>query len=255
MADPSGWPSQEDINEVVESSGIKCPCECCPEDEDNEAPIVFPTSPGNNTQIPFSQPLIIIGYVTDDLSGVVELDYELIWEGGNYDGSSYPIDPPETYIQFELGPIIPDDFVGLDDEYLKIKIFATDLAGNTGSASITVLRDDGQDDTTPPVTEKIIGEPNQDGGYTIWPVTPIFLEATDDLSGVNYIHYDIWWDSNEDMIVDTQMASETIYGDAATFTVAEYGILYGLIQLKYYAVDNANNFEEVHSQEHFVQEG
>lgn len=134
-------------------------------------------------------------------------------------------------------------------------IFATDLAGNTGSASLTILRDDGQDDTTPPVTEKIIGEPNEDGGYSIWPITPIIFEATDDISGVNYIHYDIWWDSDGDMFVDTQMASETIYSDTATFSVVEYGIVYGLIELKWYAVDNANNYEDINIQEHFVVEG
>ena len=255
MADPSGWPSQEDINNVVESSKIECPCECCPEEQDNKKPVVTPTSPSNNTEIPFSQPVTIVGYATDDLSGVVELDYLLTWDGGSFDGNSVSINPPSLYVQFSLPPIIPGDYVDLDDEYLTIMIFATDLAGNTGSASLTILRDDGQDDTTPPVTEKIIGEPNEDGGYSIWPITPIIFEATDDISGVNYIHYDIWWDSDGDMFVDTQMASETIYSDTATFSVVEYGIDYGLIELKWYAVDNANNYEDINIQEHFVVEG
>jgi hypothetical protein len=255
MADPSGWPSQEDINNVVESSGIECPCECCPEEEDNKKPVVTPTSPSNNTVISFSQPVIIIGYATDDLSGVVELDYILTWDGGLFEGNSNTIDPPENYVQFSLGPFIPDNYIDLDDEWLTVTIYATDLAGNTGSASVTIIREDEQDDNTPPVTDIIIGEPNEDGGYSIWPVTPIFFESTDDFSGVNYIHYDIWWDSDNDMMIDTQMASETIYGDAATFTIVEYGILYGLIELKWYAVDNANNFEDIQSQEHFVIEG
>jgi len=255
MADPSGWPSQEDINNVVESSGIECPCECCPEEEDNQNPVVTPTSPSNNTKIPFSQSVNIVGYATDDLSGVVEFDYSLNWDGGFYDGNSVNVDPPENYIQFSLGPITPDNYVDFDDDWLTITIYATDKAGNTGSASLTILREDGQEDTTPPVTEKIIGEPNGDGGYSIWPITPIIFESMDDLSGVNYIHYDIWWDSDGDMLIDMQMASETIYSDTTTFSVVEYGILFGLIELKWYAVDNEDNHEDIHNQEHFVNEG
>ncbi|MFE3846024.1 hypothetical protein ACFL1L_04095 [Thermoplasmatota archaeon] len=254
MAHPDNYPTQDDINEAVKNSGIECPCECCPE-VDNKKPVVTPTSPNNNTKIPFSQPVNIIGYATDDLSGVVEFDYSLNWDGGFYDGNSVIVDPPENLIQFTLGPITPDNYVDIDDDWLTIKIYATDKAGNTGSASLTILRDDGQEDTTPPVTEKIIGEPNENGGYSIWPITPIIFESTDDLSGVDYIHYDIWWDSDGDMVIDIQMASETIYEDTTTFSVVEYGILFGLIELNWYAVDNEDNHENIHNQEHFVNEG
>jgi hypothetical protein len=112
----------------------------------------------------------------------------------------------------------------------------------------------GEEDTTPPVTEKIVGEPNE-GDYYIWSYTPIFLEATDDMSGVDYIHYEVWWDSNGDGIVDEQRAEENVYGAATSFTVEQYGIYFGYIELRWYAVDNADNVEQTHYQEHFVYEG
>ena len=95
---------------------------------------------------------------------------------------------------------------------------------------------------------------NEDGGYLIWPVTPITFEAIDDMSGVNYIHYDIWWDTDGDMIVDILAGSNTIYSDTTSFTVGEFGVLYGLIIINWYAVDNAENIEDIHIQEHFVME-
>ena len=57
------------------------------------------------------------------------------------------------------------------------------------------------------------------------------------------------------MVIDMQMASETIYSDTTTFSVVEYGILFGLIELNWYAVDNEDNHEDIHNQEHFVNEG
>ena len=109
------------------------------------------------------------------------------------------------------------------------------------------------DDTTPPVTEKTIGDPNEDDGYIIWPITPITLHAIDDLSGVNYIHFEILWDSDGDQEVDTVMADENIPNDTVIFWVEQYGILSGLIHIKYYAVDNAGNAEYPHNQVHYVQ--
>ena len=39
------------------------------------------------------------------------------------------------------------------------------------------------------------------------------------------------------------------------FTVETYGLLFGLIEIKYYTVDNAENQEEIHIQQHMVIEG
>ena len=111
---------------------------------------------------------------------------------------------------------------------------------------------DEQQDTTPPVTVKTVGQPNEEDGYLIWPFTPITLTATDDMSGVHYIHYEIWWDTDEDSIIDTQMASEDIYEDTCVFHMDMYGIFFGLVEFRWYAMDNAGNKEVTHIQQHFV---
>jgi hypothetical protein len=221
--------------------------------EDDEEPDTHITSPQDGATV--TSPINVIGYATDyGGSGVSELDYLLEWDGGSYYGDSIYIDPPEEEQGFTLGPLYLEDYLDLEDVWLKITIYAIDAAENIGSDSITVYRSE-EEDTTPPVTEKTIGEPNDEGGYIIWSYTPITFEATDDMSGVNNINYEIWWDSNDDMVVDTQMASEKIYSDSVTFTVGEHDIYYGLIELRWFAVDNAGNPEDMHYQEHYVMEG
>ena len=252
IMDDNGAVTQEDIDLIIEMSGVECPCECCPEENDTEEPDVDIGSPQNGSSV--TSPINVTGDATDyGGSGVAELDYKLEWNGGSHEGGSYYFDPPEEEQEFRLGPLYLDDYLDPEDEWLKITIYAIDAAENIGSASITVYRSE-EEDTTPPVTEKTIGEPN-DGEYTIWPYTPITFEATDDMSGVNNINYEIWWDSNGDMAVDTLKASEKIYSDSVTFTVGEHDIYYGLIELRWFAVDNAGNPEDMHYQEHYVMEG
>jgi hypothetical protein len=253
IMDDSGAVTQEDINLIVERSGVICPCECCPEGNDTEDPEVHITSPSNGTTItiPFFN---ITGYATDyGGSGVAELDYLLEWDGGSFDGTNHEIDPPEEEFGFNFGPIYFDWYLDPTDEWLRITWYAIDASGNIGSDTITVYRGT-EDDTTPPVTEKTIGEPNEEGGYVIWPFTPITFMATDDMSGVYFIQIDVWWDSDHDMAVDTLVSSETIYNEAVTITVEQYGEYAGLIELQWYAVDNTGNVEETHYQEHFVNE-
>jgi len=76
--------------------------------------------------------------------------------------------------------------------------------------------------------------------------------ATDDMSGVNHINYEIWWDTDGDMVIDTMMFSEKVYEDSFLITTDMFGILGGLIQLQWFAVDNADNIEDTHYQEHMV---
>jgi hypothetical protein len=251
--DDNGAVTQEDIDLIIGLSGVKCPCECCPEEEDDVDPESHITSPGDGDYV--SNPFIVEGYATDiGGSGVAELDYIFEWDGGSHEGGSIFIDPPEEDQGFTLGPINFDDYLDPTDVWMKITVYAIDAAGNTGSDSITVFRSE-EEDNTPPVTEKTIGEPNDEDGYIIWYYTPITLEAMDDMSGVNYIYYEVWVDTDHDNIVDTLFGSETIYGDTVTFTVGDYGVLFGFIELRWYAVDNAGNIEDMHYQEHYVMEG
>ncbi|MFO7677260.1 MAG: Ig-like domain-containing protein [Thermoplasmatota archaeon] len=238
------------IEEIVNNGNVYCPCECCPEEEDTEAPDVHIDSPQDGSST--TSPITVTGTATDiGGTGVAKLDYMLEWSEGSIQGKSELIDPPEQYKSFSLGPINLDNFIEIGD-WITITIYATDAADNMGSDSITVTWIEEEEDTTPPVTTKTIGEPNEEGGFLIWPWTPIHLDATDDLSGVQYIHYEIWWDSDFDEIVDTKMADETVYSDSVSFTVGDYGIEEGLVEFRYYAVDNAGNAEEIHYQNHYV---
>ena len=46
--------------------------------------------------------------------------------------------------------------------------------------------------------------------------------------------------------------SEDIPGDTVEMTFGMYGVLTGIAELRWYAVDNAENVENMHYQGHFV---
>jgi hypothetical protein len=246
MANLSGDPYQDNITQIVNGGKIYCPCECCPEENDTEEPENKIETPQNGAHV--SNPIVVEGYADDgpEGSGIVLLDYSLEWDGGDYDGPAYPIDPPVEYVSYELGPIDLENFIEIGD-WISITTFATDEAGNTGTDIVTVTWEEEEDDTTPPITEKTIGEPQWEEGYTIASYTPIWLEATDPEpgSGVHYIHYEIWQEG-------IQMGSEDIPGDYVELTFGMHGVISGIAELRWYAEDNAGNIEEMHYQEHFI---
>ena len=248
-------PNINQIENIVHNGNIWCPCECCPEEDDQE-PENDITVPQNNSEV--SSPLTISGSADDGYggSGVALLDYMLEWDGGSYDGGEYVIDPPVIYISYELGPINLDYYIDPGD-WIIITTYATDVAGNTGEDSVTVILAEEGEDTTPPITEKTIGQPQWEDGYVVTPFTPIWLDATDPEpgSGVDYIHYEVWWDSDGNEIVDILMGSENIPGDSVEITFGLYEVYYNIVELRWYAVDNAENVEVTHYQEHFVVEG
>lgn len=248
MGWPSGWPTQNDIDYIVGKSGVKCPCKCCPEENDTTPPqnqITYPHEQGHVMGI-----ITVTGVASDDESGVAELDYLLEWDGGSYNGSEYPIIPPLEYVSYELGPIYLENYIQPGD-WITITTYAIDAAGNVGQDSVTVTWEE-DEDTIPPVTEKIIGEPNEDGGYVIWPHTPIWLNAVDEGgSGVDFIYYEIAWDMDEDGVYD-QVFEETIYQESAEIHMHDYGIMNGLIELRWFAADNAGNVEDMHFQKHMI---
>jgi hypothetical protein len=71
------------------------------------------------------------------------------------------------------------------------------------------------------------------------------------MSGVKYIYYEIAWDTNEDGIWD-ELFHETIYNSYVEIQTLMYGIEFGIIELRWYAVDNADNVEEMHNQQHLL---
>ena len=249
MSYPDKWPTQEDIDEIIENNGIECPCECCPKENDTEEPENEITDPPNHGNV--SASVTVQGIASDEGSGVAELDYKLEWNGGQYYGTEIQIDPPVEYVEYTLGPINLENYIELGDT-ITIITYGTDAAGNTGEDSVTV-RWGNDTDTTPPVTEKVVGQPNDEDGYIIWPETPIWLNAVDESggSGVQYIYYEIAWDTNEDGVYD-ELFEEIVYQETAEIHMQDYGILHGLIELRWYAVDNANNAETMHYQQHLV---
>ena len=66
---------------------------------------------------------------------------------------------------------------------------------------------------------------------------------------------EIWWDSDGDSEIDTLAGSETVYDDLVTFNVGLFGVPFGRIELRWFAVDNADNEENTHYQAHLVMEG
>lgn len=251
MAELSGSPSQNNISQIVEDGGVECPCDCCPEPDDNETPENNIQQPKDNSQV--SSPLTVYGTANDgiDGSGIATLDYKLEWDGGFYDGVEFPIDPPQDSISYELGPINLEYYIDPND-WIQITTYAIDAAGNIGEDSVYVTWIEEVEDTIPPITEKTVGEPNMEDGYMIYPVTPIWLDATDEGgSGVQYIYYEIAWDNNEDGLWD-ETFTETVFADSVEIHTEFFGIFYGLIELRWYAVDNANNEEVIHYQEHLV---
>lgn len=251
MADLSGSPSQDNISQIVEDGGVECPCECCPEPDDNETPENNIQQPENDSKV--SSPLTVIGTADDDVdgSGIAKLDFKLEWDGGSQDGTEYLIDPPKNSVSYKLGPINLGAYIDQND-WMLITTYAIDAAGNIGQDSVYVTWIEDVEDTIPPVTEKTVGEPNMEDGYMIYPITPIWLNATDEGgSGVQYIYYEIAWDNNDDGLWD-ETFTETVYTDSVEIHTEFFGIFYGLIELRWYAVDNANNEESMHYQEHLV---
>jgi len=213
--------------------------------EDNTPPNIYITDPQDGAIV--TNPVVIIsGYATDYETGIAQLDYSLEWDGGIYNGGSYPIDPPLEYVSFDLGPINLDNYIDIGD-WITITTYATDVDDNTGSDTVTVTWEEDEEDTTPPITKKTIGEPQWEEGYTIASFTPILLEATDPEpgSGVNHIHYEVWQDG-------ILMGSEDIPGDTVEMTFGMHGVISGIAELRWYAVDNAENVETTHYQEHFI---
>lgn len=210
---------------------------------DIEPPHVEITSPENNIVVHISH-LNITGYASDAGSGIARIDYIWEWEGGSAnDSRNY--DPPRPSISFNI------EIFDLQEGWNRVTVGAEDAAGNYGVDSVNIYYVPDGEDTTPPITTKEIGQPNWEDGYVIAPYTPIWLHATDEQSGVAYIYYEIAWDHDEDGIWD-ETYQETIAADMVEIHTQDWGILHGIIELRWYAVDNAENEEQMHYQQHYV---
>ncbi|MGC9309016.1 MAG: Ig-like domain-containing protein, partial [Thermoplasmatota archaeon] len=210
---------------------------------DNTPPLVEITLPEDNVEVSIPR-INVTGHAYDPDFDIVRIYFQWQWQGGSTnDNRSY--DPPRQYISFRL------EILTLQEGWNRVTVGAEDAAGNYGNDSVNIYYVPDGEDTTPPTTTKEIGQPNWEDGYVIAPYTPIWLHATDDQSGVAYIHYEIAWDNNEDGIWD-ETFQEEIPADIVEIHTQDWGILHGIIELRWYAVDNADNKEQMHHQQHYV---
>ena len=212
---------------------------------DETPPVVKITSPENNSIVTIPS-INVTGYATDKESGIVEMTYTWEWDGGSAeDNKTYS--PAVDNISF----LIHID--ALKEGWNKIGAMAKDKAGNTGAHSIMIFYEPEGEDNTPPITVKEVGMPNWEDGYVVANYTPIWLNSTDDKSGVAYIYYEVWWDSNENGLIDgdEMVGNEIVYSDTVKIYFGDWGVT-NLVMLCWYSVDNAGNAEVIHCQEHFV---
>ncbi|MBC7129309.1 MAG: PQQ-binding-like beta-propeller repeat protein [Thermoplasmatales archaeon] len=115
-------------------------------------------------------------------------------------------------------------------------------------------------DVIPPVTNKTV---LSDDVYNITKETDIWLNATDAgncSSGVNYLYYEIWHDSNWDGIVDSMVKNVTVYDNTPYDKNPNFGeiaVLFnltngGINEIRWFSVDNVQNREAQHTQKHNV---
>ncbi|MCD6572851.1 MAG: lamin tail domain-containing protein, partial [Thermoplasmata archaeon] len=207
---------------------------------DEEPPIPKIITPEDGTTTA-NDIIIVTGNATDDV-GIKQFGYTLKWKDGET-SDSWELDNLTSY-EFEFE-------VELHENWNEITVWAKDYAGNEGNDSVVVYYYP-EEDTTPPVTIEEVGQPSWEGGYRVSSETPIWLNATDDLSGVASIYYEVWSDEDGDDNVDTMKANATIPASSVEIHFGEYEV-YGIAELHFYATDNSGNVEEMKVKQHYVE--
>ncbi|MBU1245755.1 MAG: hypothetical protein ABIJ20_03600 [Nanoarchaeota archaeon] len=184
-------------------------------------------------------------YVTPDTE--FSFTAQDIWEdcGSGVDETYYSVN--EGDFQVYTGPFSLQPGCGQTIEYYSVD--------NVGNVEDTHLEVDHVDDL-PPITNKTFDGPTYgENDYYLTKGTLVILSAEDQSPdgnscpvGVDYIYYEIWWDSDEDGIVDTMVDKQYVYDDHVEFHFQEDCIH----EIRWYAVDLLGNVETMHYQEHKV---
>lgn len=133
-----------------------------------------------------------------------------------------------------------------------LEYYAQDCVGNTESIHNQTI----YVDATPPTTIKEIGQPYCNDTVNVTDSTLFWLNATDtgDCStDISLLHYEIWWDSDNDTVLDQQLHSEDVPGDTISFDLGTYGVIIGLCEIRWYSIDMIGNIEDEHQQSHWVE--
>jgi hypothetical protein len=183
-------------------------------------PRVVITSPENGTV--FTQPeMMLKGYATYEL-GIDNIGYIWEWEKGAT-GSSWPIDPPQSYYEFEW------EFI-LYEGWNRINVTARGVDDSYGSDEITVYY---EKDTEPPV---VVIEYPEDGSTFDTPIIEVKGYAEDNV-GVTVTGYTHKWKDGEQSISSTvDPPSKHIY-----IEIEELELRSGWNNITVFAEDAARN--------------
>ncbi|MEM3609582.1 MAG: Ig-like domain-containing protein, partial [Candidatus Anstonellales archaeon] len=180
------------------------------------------------------------------------------------DQQPHPVDHVKIYYRYKVdegnwtewteytGPIQ----YGEDSQH-TLEYYCVDELGNTEATHIEIDKVD----TTPPETNKAIGQPQWNNGYWITSQAPITLISVDKevscAAGPWELYYRISWDKNCDgdfKDSGEQGSWKSVVVNNTTCKLEKTLYLEGecLHQIEWYAKDILNNIEQIHVQQHMV---
>jgi hypothetical protein len=221
---------------------------------DNKAPNSIKTFDGINiscSQLPCANESVCDYYITQNTKIVLSCS----------DQNPHPVDHIKIYYRYNVDDgtwtswtLYNTSFNYSEDSKHTLEWYCVDELGNTETTHTQIERVD----TTPPVTTKIVGDQKWGiNDYWVTSNTPITLTTVDKevpcASGHTTLYYEDWYASNCDDVVDNLVNSGTVYADQdckLETTIKLNGEC--LHTLKWYAVDELGNTEQIHTQDHRV---
>jgi hypothetical protein len=180
------------------------------------------------------------------------------------DQQPHPVDQVKIYYRYKVDDgewtdwtLYTGPFNYNEDSKHTLEWYCVDALGNKEAKHTQVERVD----TTPPVTTKTIGDPKWENGYWVTSNTQITLSTQDKeticASGPSKLYYRISWDKNcdGDFNDDGEQGSwQYVTVDTSTCKLEKTLQFEGecLHQIEWYAVDALGNTEQVHIQQHKV---
>jgi cysteine-rich repeat protein len=177
------------------------------------------------------------------------------------DNEPHPVDHVKIYYKYTVDGTLHTDWTLYtapiqydEDSKHELEWYCVDELGNTEATHTQVERVD----STPPVTTKVVGDPNWENGYWVTSSTPITLTTVDEeipcASGPATLYYEVLWDSNCDGTVDTTVQSGSVNTNTTSCQLSKTLYLNEecLHEIKWHAVDALGNVETEHTQFHKV---
>ncbi len=221
---------------------------------DNKAPTSSKIFDGINipcSQLNCSNETVCDNYITQDTKIVLSCS----------DQDPHPVDHQKIYYRYFVDDVLHQDWTEYtapiqydEDSKHTLEWFCNDSLSNTEQTHTQIERVD----TEAPNTTKTVGDPKWgENDYWVTSNTPITLTTVDKeypcASGHTTLYFEDWYDSNCDNVVDSLVNSDTIYTDQdCKLGTTIYLNGECLHTLKWYAVDALGNTEQLHTQDHKV---